>query len=100
MNIYFGAVKKSEVEDEDGMFVSDDAPNHMFYYGVEYGTNPGGTDEVLIFDGIDRSVPIDIENVPALISALARYYKVYTGITLAKDIEERVNDSFAEESII
>ena len=100
MNIYFGAVKKSEVEDEDGMYVAEDAPNHMFYYGVEYGTNPGGTDEVLIFDGCDRSVPIDIENVPALIQALARYYKVYTGLSLAEKIKEQVEDVYAEESIV
>lgn len=100
MNIYFGAVKKSEVEDEDGMYVAEDAPNHMFYYGVEYGTNPGGTDEVLIFDGCDRSVPIDIENVPALIQALARYYKVYTGLSLAEQIKEQVEDVYAEESIV
>lgn len=100
MNIYFGAVKKSEVQDEDGMFASGDAPNHLFYYGAEYGTNAGGTDEVLIFDGIDRSVPVDIESVPALIAALARFYKVYTAINLAEDIKEQVNDHFAEEAII
>ena len=100
MNIYFGAVNKSEVQDEDGMYVAEDAPNHMFYYGVEYGTNPGGTDEVLIFDGIERSVPIDIESVPALITALARYYKVYTGLSLAEQIKEQVEDVYAEESII
>lgn len=100
MNIYFGAVNKSEVEDEDGMFVSDDAPNHMFYYGVEYGTNPGGMEEVVIFDGIERSVPIDIESVPALVKALAAYYKVHASLQLAKGIEAQVNDPFAEESIV
>lgn len=100
MIIYFGAQHKSEVIDDDGMFVADDAPDHLFYYGVEYGTNAGGTEEVLIFDGIDRSIPVDIESVPALITALARFYRVHTSMGLAKAIEEQVNDPFAEEAIL
>jgi hypothetical protein len=70
MQIYFGAVPTSEVFDSDAMFVAEGDNDNMYYYGVEYGSNTGGFDEVMIYDGLDREVPVDMDSVPALIYAL------------------------------
>lgn len=70
MQIYFGAVAACEVLDSDVMFASEQDDDNYFYYGVEYGSNPGGTEEVMIYDSIGRMVPIDMASVPALIEAL------------------------------
>ena len=55
---YFGGVLKSEIEDDGEMFECASEPNWAFYHGVEYGTNAGELDEVMIFDTCGREVPI------------------------------------------
>jgi hypothetical protein len=77
MQIYFGAVAADEVFDTDSMFVSEQDNDNYFYYGVEYGSNPGGTEEIMIYDGIGREVPIDMASVPALIEALSTYLEIH-----------------------
>lgn len=84
MQIYFGAVPQDEVFDADAMFVSDKDDDNYFYYGIEYGSNPGGTDEVLVYDGLDRYVPVDIESVPAMIKALETAYLLHTTVAKAQ----------------
>lgn len=74
MQIYFGAVPQDDVFDADAMFVSDKDNDNYFYYGIELGSNPGGLDEVLVYDGLDRYVPVDIESIPAMIKALETAY--------------------------
>lgn len=80
MQIYFGAVPQDEVFDADAMFVSEHDNDNYFYYGIEYGSNPGGTDEVLVYDGLDRCVPVDIESVPAMIEALQTLYALHRSV--------------------
>ena len=77
MQTYFGKVSLEDSQDVDGVFISASCDTHAFYYGVEFGSNPGGTDEVTIFDGCERSVPVDIDNVPKLIKALEAAYAMH-----------------------
>jgi hypothetical protein len=70
MQIYFGDTPSCEVFDADATFVADGDADNLYYYGVEYGSNTGGFDEIMIYDGLNRQVPIDIASVPGLIKAL------------------------------
>lgn len=74
MNIYFSEVTKDDIESwgDEGTFVTKDHYGEVryFYNGVEHGTNPGGIEEVRIFDGCNRSIPIAVDNIPDLIEAL------------------------------
>jgi hypothetical protein len=78
MKINFAQVSASDVDmfGDEGLFGPDD--NGNFYYNyVEYGTNPGGVDEVAIIDGCNRYMPIAMESVPALIDALLVAYRLH-----------------------
>ena len=88
MKIYFGAQPLANLYDTDGMFACDDAPEHLFYYGVEFGSNCGGLDEVMIFDGCDRNLPVDIESIPSLMTALSRIYSLHRAFTIADVLKE------------
>lgn len=99
MQIYFGAVPQDEVFDTDAMFASDQDDDHLFYYGVEYGSNPGGTDEVLVYDGLDRYVPVDIESVPALIEALKLAYTLHITTSNMRKVVDIVTDFEATATI-
>jgi hypothetical protein len=73
MKIYFSQVPAEDVDNfgDEGLF----GPNQngdYFYNQVEFGTNPGGTDEVAISDGCNRYMPISTENIPELIAALTQ----------------------------
>jgi hypothetical protein len=79
MKIYFSQVPHTDIDTfgDDGLF----GPNKdgdFFYNQVEFGTNPGGTDEVAISDGCDRYMPISIESIPDLIVALETCYNTKT----------------------
>lgn len=90
MQIYFGAEALDDLISTEGMLVSSSSDTHAFYYGLEFGSNTGGTDEVLIYDGIDREIPVDIENVPALIQALEKAYFLHKTIKMADEIMDEV----------
>ena len=91
MQIYFGAVPQAEVFDTDAMFVSDKDDDNYFYYGIEFGSNPGGREEILVYDGLDRCVPVDIESVPAMIKALETVYMLHTATINAQNFLERMD---------
>ena len=71
MKIYFGDANEDLFS--DGVF---ECNGNAFYYGVEHGTNAGGVDEVSIFDGCNRTLPVHVEAIPELIAALQEIQKV------------------------
>jgi hypothetical protein len=84
MKIYFGDANADLFS--DGLLKCN---NNQFYYGVEHGTNPGGLDEVTIFDGCKRKLPIHIEAIPELIAALQEIEKIGEAVRLATNLTER-----------
>lgn len=95
MKIYFGEVDHIDIEDfgDEGSFeVLDDGITRWFHQGVEWGTNPGGIEEVTIFDGCNRSIPVYIESVPQLVEALNKCYNNYM------QIQDGINVQTAAES--
>lgn len=91
MKINFAQVPDTDVDmfGDDGLFGPDS--NGDFYYNfVEFGTNPGGFDEVAIIDGCDRYMPIAVEHIPELIRALAEVYRISETISSAELIKEFV----------
>ncbi len=100
MKIYFGSQERDSVLDDDGMFYTASEPEYYFYYGVEFGSNPGGVNEVMIFDGCDRTVPIDIESVPALIEALERCCAMHQQLEEAEELKSNLEDDNCEDTII
>ena len=90
MQIYFGPESIDAIEVTEGMLVSSSCDTKVFYYGVEYGSNIGGFDEVVVYDGVGRMVPIHIQAVPELIEALEQAYTVYRQLNFSESLRERV----------
>ena len=88
MKIYFGDANNDTFA--DGLFTVSD---NQFYYGVEHGTNPGGLEEVRIFDGCKRSVPLHIEAIPELIAALQEVLTVNETIKRAQELTNRAESN-------
>jgi hypothetical protein len=84
MKIYFGNANEDLFA--DGLFILGE---NQFYYGVEYGTNSGGLDEVSIFDGCNRSLPIHMEGIPELIAALQEVQSIQESVKRARELTER-----------
>lgn len=79
MKIYFSQVPDSDIDTygDEGLLGPNKA-GEFFYNSVEFGTNPGGTEEVCIADGCNRYMPISVDNIPELISALKVMYSAKT----------------------
>jgi hypothetical protein len=97
MKIYFNQVPDSDVEffGDDGLFGPNDSDN-FFYNYVEYGSNPGGLDEVAIYDGCDRQIPLNMEAIPDLIVALEKFYSLHVQARLVEKLNQIALNSEAE----
>ena len=84
MKIYFGDANEDMFA--DGLF---EVSDNQFYYGVEHGTGPGGMDEIRIFDGCNRNVPLHMEAIPELIAALQEIQRIGEAVKLAQQMTER-----------
>ena len=92
MKINFAQVPHQDVDafGDDNLFGPDDA-GEFYYNYIEFGTNPGGTEEVAIVDGCDRFMPIAVDNIPELIMALNECYRIAKSLQAAERIHDYVN---------
>lgn len=99
MKIYFGLNDKNDEWFEDSGSFLCDADNQYYYNYVEFGTNPGGMDEVAIHDGCERMIPIALEHLDQLIEALTRVKELNNEIQAGQAAEELVQGN-SEEAIL
>lgn len=87
MKINFAQVSHADIDtfgDED--LFGPDLEGNYFYNYVEFGTNAGGTDEVAIIDGCKRYMPITVDHIPDLITALQEVQRIAAEIDFGKQI--------------
>lgn len=63
-----------------------------FYNCVEFGSNPGGTDEFVISDTSDRKVPICVEDIDSLIQILYDIKDRVSLIHQTEDLSEKLEN--------
>jgi hypothetical protein len=87
MKINFAQVSHADIDTfgDEGLF-GPDLDGNYFYNVVEFGTNAGGTDEVAILDGCKRYMPISVEHIPDLITALQEVQRIAAEIKFGKQI--------------
>lgn len=98
MKINFAQVSQEDLEyfGHDELFHNTDNTKH-YYFTLEYGTNPGGMEEVAIHDGCNRYMPIAIDNIPEMITAFQEIYSIAKELQLAQKITNLANsDQVAE----
>jgi hypothetical protein len=100
MKINFAQVPANDVDmfGDDGLF-GPDANGNFYYNYLEFGTNPGGVDEVTITDGCGRYMPIAVDNIPDLIAALTEIARISDTLTLARQLEmyaESTSEAYVE----
>jgi len=100
MKYYFGSQERTKVLDTSGMFTAKGVDDHLFYYGIEFGSNNGGTEEFVIFDGCDRRIPIDIGSIGELIYTLTLIQDQCDTMREADKIREKLEDCTAERVTI
>ncbi len=87
MKIYFSKVPHSDIDNfGDDSLLGPNKEGEYFYNQVEFGTNPGGVDEVAISDSCNRYIPISVETIPELISALVQCYNMKNMINLGNNV--------------
>jgi len=97
MKIFFGAVDYDPSElDADELFTTSEAPTKYFYYQLEWGTNNGGMEDVMLRDTCDREVPVSIDHINELIDALVRVRDMNDDIKRGKELEEKVEGDSEE----
>lgn len=90
MKIYWSEANREDVLDfgDEEMFRVGDT---YYYNAVEHGTNPGGIEEVRIYDTCNRSIPVSIENIPELVEALNHCYNNYQQLQRMARLDEALN---------
>jgi hypothetical protein len=98
MQIYFGKATDDVVDATglNGLFVSKDSES-FYIYGIDFGTRD--TDEIIIYDGLDRRVPIDVDSIEDLISALEKVQEYRDQVKAAERFTHNVTSSNFSVSI-
>lgn len=84
MQALFGQAHESMVNmfGVDGLH--DNGHDEYFYYGIEYPSSTAGYDEFVIYDGCERSIPVDIESIDSMIAAL-EYVRHYAEMVMGTE---------------
>lgn len=91
MKIFFGSVDYDPDElDADELFTTTEAPKQYFYYQLEWGTNAGGMEDVMLRDTCGREVPFSIDHIESLIDALVRVRDLNTEIIRGEETKKEV----------
>lgn len=89
MKIYFGQVSTEDLSEfgTEGLL-----ENNGNYYSasVEFGSNPGGLEDVTISDGCGRYIPISVEDLVGLCTALCEVANISKEIKHAEELLEYV----------
>lgn len=91
MKINFSKAQAADIDNfgDDGLFGPD--ANGTYYYNcVEFGTNTGGMEEVSIQDGCNRYMPICVQDIPDLVTALIEFYNIHAELNTAEQVEKEV----------
>lgn len=95
MKINFAQVPHLDIDTfgDDNLLGPDEAGN-FYYNSVEFGTNPGGFEEVVIADTCRRSIPIAVESIPELMVALADIYNTHLMLEQRNQLKDLVESDF------
>ena len=97
MKIYFHEANLDEYTSAEDVFTAPELDKHYWQY-VEYGTGPGGLEEIAIHDTVGRYIPIDVEAINDLIQALHRVKQIHASITNGEQ-SMQLAESNANESV-
>jgi len=94
MKIYVNQINSEEIQlfGTDGL-VGPDQNGNYFSQFVEYGTNAGGLDELVIADGCNRMVPIMMDSISDLIAALQTFNDSYLHMQATEMIKDKLESS-------
>lgn len=99
MKIYYGLNTDADELDMFGTSGLLEFEDNYFSGAVEFGTNPGGLEDVTISDGCGRSIPISIAYVPQLISVLKEMQAIHEEISEGERRREEVESGEVNGSI-
>lgn len=91
MKYFIGKVPAEDLE----VFGTGDLFEHegnYYYNSVEFGSNPGGTDDFVISDTCGRSIPLSTDLINALIGTLVDIRCTMHAIEGAQELEECLED--------
>jgi hypothetical protein len=92
MQIYFGKATDEVIDatNYSGLFIGQDSES-FYTYGIDFGTVD--TDEIIIYDGFDRRVPIDVDSIDELISALEKVKDLIDEVKSVERFKANISNS-------
>lgn len=99
MKIYFGLITNPDELDMFGTSGLLEFEGEYFSGAVEFGTNPGGLEDVTISDGCGRSIPISVNYLEQLNTVLREMRKIHEEISEADRLREEVESGDLNGSI-
>lgn len=99
MKFYFGQVPNSDIENfgAEGLYYNE---GEFYYYCVEFGTNPGGLEDIVLRDTVGRMVPVATEHLRELATVLVECNNMCAEIQGARELIEDLQDMEATASVV
>lgn len=93
MKINFGKVPHQHLDEfSDGNYYGPDQQGNFYYFQAEFGSNPGGTEDVLISDTCGRQLPIGVSEIPSTIKMLAEVRAIAADLDIMQSVVDRATE--------
>lgn len=99
MKFYFGQVPERDVETfgAEGLYYNED---NYYYYCVEFGSNPGGVDDIVLRDTAGRMVPVATQYMLELATILAECNNIYCELENARALVQELENLEGTASVV
>lgn len=99
MKFYFGQVPESDIENfgSEGLYYNE---GKYYYYQVEFGTNPGGLDDVVLRDTAGRMVPVASMHLCELATIAIECNNICSEIQEARQLIEDLENYESTASVV
>lgn len=99
MKFYFGQVPECDITNfgAEGLYYNE---GEFYYYCVEFGSNPGGLDDIVLRDTAGRMVPVATEHLRELATILVECNNVCAELQSARELIEDLQDMESTASVV
>lgn len=95
MKINFGKVPHQHLDEfGDGSYYGPDKEGNFYYFQAEFGSNPGGTEDVLISDTCGRQLPIGVAEIASTIKMLTEVSAIASDLGIMESVVDRATAQY------
>lgn len=99
MKFYFGQVPQHDLENfgSEGLFYNS---GNYYYYVAEFGSNPGGSEEITVTDTCGRMLPVAVDHLRELATIAVECNNIAAELEAAQELLDEIRSEVLTAGVI